>query len=130
MEEAMGPNLIRSCSEFTNFRRKTTVIVPMIFRCFFFITCFVSESLLTIPWSDRRLILHNNFYITSTVSYETSPEVKYENNNDNNNNTWVITKSLSQSLRRLNLHLNTHTQMQKSLILGTCSIVRNFLNYK
>jgi hypothetical protein len=42
--------------------------------------------------------------------------------------TGVIPKSLSQSLKRLNLHPNTYTQMQKSVILGTCSIVRNFLN--
>jgi len=44
--------------------------------------------------------------------------------------TGVITKSLSQSLTRLNLHPNTYIQLQKSVILGTCSIVRNFLNYK
>jgi len=44
--------------------------------------------------------------------------------------TEVIPKSLSQSLKRLNLHPNTYTQMQKSVILGTCPIVRNFLNYK
>jgi hypothetical protein len=44
--------------------------------------------------------------------------------------TAVIPTSLSQSLKRLNLHLNTYTQMQKSLILGTCTMVRNFLNYK
>jgi len=44
--------------------------------------------------------------------------------------TGVIPKSLSQSLTRLNLHPNTYTQMQKSIILGACSIVRNFLNYK
>ena len=42
----------------------------------------------------------------------------------------VIPKSLPQSLTRLNLHPNTYIQMQKSVILGTCSIVRNFLNYK
>ena len=42
----------------------------------------------------------------------------------------VIPKSLSQSLTRLNLHPNTQIQLQKSVILGTCSIVRNFLNYK
>jgi hypothetical protein len=42
----------------------------------------------------------------------------------------VIPKSLSQSLKTLNLHPNTYIQMQKSVILGTCSIVRNFLNYK
>jgi hypothetical protein len=35
--------------------------------------------------------------------------------------TAVIPKSLSQSLKRLNLHLNTYIQMQKSVILGTCS---------
>jgi len=44
--------------------------------------------------------------------------------------TVVIPKSLPQSLKRLNLHPNTYKQMQKSVILGTCSTVRNFLNYK
>ena len=44
--------------------------------------------------------------------------------------TGVIPKSLLQSLNRLNLRSNTYIQMQKSVILGTCSIVRNFLNYK
>jgi hypothetical protein len=44
--------------------------------------------------------------------------------------TGVIPKSLSQSLRRLNLYPNTYIQLQKSVILGTCSILRNFLNYK
>jgi len=43
--------------------------------------------------------------------------------------TGVIPKSLSQSLKRLNLHPNAYIQMQKSVILGTCSIVRNFLNH-
>jgi hypothetical protein len=38
----------------------------------------------------------------------------------------VIPKSLPQGLKRLNLHPNTYIQMQKSVILGTCSIVRNF----
>jgi hypothetical protein len=67
------------------------------------------------------------------------------NNNNNNNNMWkqntvkaipiaisstgVIPKSLSQSLKRLHLHPNTYIQMQKSVILGTCSVARNFLNY-
>ena len=41
--------------------------------------------------------------------------------------TGVIPKSLSQSLTRLNLHPNTYIQLQKSVIFGTCSIVRNFL---
>ena len=40
--------------------------------------------------------------------------------------TRVIPKSLSQSLTRLNLLPNTYIQLQKSVILGTCSIVRNF----
>jgi len=40
----------------------------------------------------------------------------------------IIPKSLSQSPTRLNLHPNI--QLQKSVILGTCSIVRKFLNYK
>jgi hypothetical protein len=44
--------------------------------------------------------------------------------------TGVIPKSLPQSLKGLNLHPNTYIQMQKSVILGTSSIVRNFLNYK
>ena len=44
--------------------------------------------------------------------------------------TGVILTSLSQSLTRLNVHPNTYIQMQKSVILGTYSIVRNFLNYK
>ena len=42
--------------------------------------------------------------------------------------TGVIPKSLSKSLEQLNLHPNTSTniQMQTSVILGTCSIVRTF----
>ena len=44
--------------------------------------------------------------------------------------TAVIPKSLPQSLKRLDLHPNTYIQMQKYVILGKCSIVRNFLNYK
>jgi len=44
--------------------------------------------------------------------------------------TGVIPNSLSQSLTRLNLHPNTYIQLQKSVILGTCSILRNFLNYE
>jgi len=44
--------------------------------------------------------------------------------------TGVIPKSLPQNLNRLNLHPNTYIKIQKSVILGTCSIVGNFLNYK
>jgi len=44
--------------------------------------------------------------------------------------TGVIPKSLSQSLTTLNLYPNTYIQLQKSVILGTCSNVRSFLNYK
>jgi hypothetical protein len=44
--------------------------------------------------------------------------------------TAVIPKSLSQSLKRLDLHPNTYIQIQKSVILDTCSNVKNFLNYK
>jgi len=40
--------------------------------------------------------------------------------------TGVNPKSLSPSLARLNLHPNTYIQMQKSVILGTCSIIRNY----
>jgi len=43
--------------------------------------------------------------------------------------TGVIPKSLPQDLKRLNLHPNTYIKMQKSVILGTYSIVRHFLNY-
>jgi hypothetical protein len=43
--------------------------------------------------------------------------------------TGIIPKSLPQSFKRLNLHPNTYIQMQKVVILSTCSIVRNFLNY-
>ena len=42
--------------------------------------------------------------------------------------TGAIPKSLSQSLTRLNLH--TEFIYTTAKILGTCSIVRNFLNYK
>ena len=38
--------------------------------------------------------------------------------------TGVIPMSLSQSLNRLGLHPNTYIQMQKSVIVGTCSTVR------
>jgi hypothetical protein len=44
--------------------------------------------------------------------------------------TGVIPKSRSQSLTRLNLYPNTYIQLQKSVILGTCSIIRNCLNCK
>ena len=64
----------------------------------------------------------------------------HNNNNTNSNNntvipieissTGVIPKSLSQSLKRLGLHPNTYIQTQKSVILGTCSTVRNFTNYR
>ena len=45
---------------------------------------------------------------------------------DRISSTGVIARSLSQSLTTLNLHPNTYIQLQKSVILGTCSIVRNF----
>ena len=41
----------------------------------------------------------------------------------------VVPKSLSQSLTR-QLAPEYPVQVQKSVILGTCSVVRNFLNYK
>ena len=44
--------------------------------------------------------------------------------------TGVIPKSLLQNLTRLNLQPNTYRQLQKSVILGTCQILRNFLIYK
>ena len=44
--------------------------------------------------------------------------------------TGLVPKSLPQILKRLYLHPNTYTQMQNSVILGTCSIVRNVLYYK
>jgi len=42
----------------------------------------------------------------------------------------IIIITLSQSLEGLNLHPNTYIQMQKSVILGTCPVVQNFLKYK
>ena len=44
--------------------------------------------------------------------------------------TAVIPKSLLQCLKRLNLHPNTYIQMQISVILGKCSIVKKVLHYK
>ena len=44
--------------------------------------------------------------------------------------TGVIPKSPPQSLTRLHLHPNTYIQLQKSVIIGTCSIVGKFVNYK
>ena len=45
--------------------------------------------------------------------------------------TAVIPKSPSQNLTTLNLHPNTYIySCKKSVILGTCSVVRNFLKYK
>jgi len=43
--------------------------------------------------------------------------------------TALLPKSVSQGLIRLNFNPNTYIQTQKSVILGTCSIVRNVLNY-
>jgi hypothetical protein len=40
--------------------------------------------------------------------------------------TGVIPKSLSQSLKQLNLHPNTYIQMQKPVILSTCSFEGTF----
>jgi hypothetical protein len=44
--------------------------------------------------------------------------------------TGVILKPLSQTLKRLNLHPNTYKKKKKSVILGTCSIVKKVLKYK
>jgi hypothetical protein len=46
-----------------------------------------------------------------------------KDNNDNNNNN-------NNNNNNFNLHPNIYIQMQKSVILGTCPIVRNFLSYK
>ena len=58
-------------------------------------------------------------------------EAKYSLSDPDSNiiyrsNSRVIPKSLSQSLKRLGLHPNTYTQMQKSVIFSTCLIVRTF----
>jgi len=54
-----------------------------------------------------------------------------DDDDDDSNITIIIIIIInSQSLTRLNLHPNTYIQLQKSVILGTFSIVRNFLNYK
>ena len=51
---------------------------------------------------DSNIIYGDNSKVTVTKSNKTSP----------------------------NLHPNTCIQLQKSVILDTCSLVRNFLNYK
>jgi hypothetical protein len=44
--------------------------------------------------------------------------------------TGVIPKSLSQSLTILNLHPNTYIQLQKSVVLDTCSVVTFYTTNK
>jgi len=54
-------------------------------------------------------------------------EAKDSTSDPDSNIIWgVIPRSLSQSLTRLNLHPNTYIHMQKSVILGTFSIVKKF----
>jgi len=79
-------------------------------------------------------------FVVAAASDDDDDDDDDDNNNNNNNSAQVIPivissmgvipKSLSQSLTRLNLHPNIYIQLQKSVILGTCSIVRTFLNYK
>jgi hypothetical protein len=80
------------------------------------------------------------YYIFFVLNFITMVHRVNNNNNNNNNNNWkqntaqviqlvtssrgVISKLLSQSPKRLNLHPNTYIQMQKSVILGTCSVVK------
>jgi hypothetical protein len=40
----------------------------------------------------------------------------------------IILKTLYKALNTLNLHPNTFIELQKAMILNTCSIVRKFLN--
>ncbi|XP_041984991.1 uncharacterized protein LOC121737385 [Aricia agestis] len=42
--------------------------------------------------------------------------------------TGVIPKTLAAALKSLDLHKNTYIQLQKSIVIDTCSIVRRFLN--
>jgi hypothetical protein len=59
-----------------------------------------------------------------------SPHTDDDDDDDDDDNpivisaTGIIPKSLSQSLKRLNLHPNTYIQILTVAILGTCSIVR------
>jgi hypothetical protein len=90
----------------------------------------------------RDMVCLRNISVDTLHKGDTEDDDDDDNNNNNNNNkqnssyvpvissTGVIPKSLAQSLKRLNLHPNTYIQMQKSVILGTCSIVKDFLNYK
>ena len=70
---------------------------------------------------DRSKVLHMRCIIiqySGSVLYQCHIRPHVLNNNNNN--------KLSQSLKRLDLHPNMYIQMQKSVILGTCSSVRNF----
>jgi hypothetical protein len=51
----------------------------------------------------------------------------HNNNNNNNNNN--NDDDDDDDDNNNNMHPNTYIQMQKVVILGTCSIVRNFLNH-
>ena len=60
-------------------------------------------------------------------------EGKYSSNDSDSNIIYGSNSKVTiTSLQRLGLHPNTYEyiQMQKSVTLGTCSIVRKFQNYK
>ena len=100
----------------------------VLFRlCIFILICFVCTGVRTTAneWKFHCSNNNNNSEISAMCNQNAAQVIPIVISS-----TAVIPKSLSQSLKRLNLHPNTYIQMQKSVILGTCSTVRNFLNYK
>jgi hypothetical protein len=78
-------------------------------------------------------VIHQKLAETAELIEDTSSQYKYTTANvlENDNFTLYWNRSMiTDKTKRLNLHPNTYIQMQKSVILGTCSIVRNFLHYK
>jgi len=58
-------------------------------------------------------------------------EAKYSSSDPDNNMIYRSnSKVITTKSKKIGFHPNTYIQMQKSVILGTYSIVRNFLNYK
>ena len=118
-------------------------------------TCFGVHNIGSIPSKFKNPIsfktLYHNHFLSCLIEVRIKQIMYFNNNNYQElaneicvmwkqnraqvillviSSTGLFPKSLSQSLKRLNLHPNTYIQMQKSVILETCSITRNFSNYK
>jgi hypothetical protein len=57
-------------------------------------------------------------------------EAKYSTSDPDINIIYGSNSKVTITKSKETLHPNTYIQIQKSVILGTCSIVRNLLNYK